>query len=87
MFVETVDNINTLNLNGLGDYVTVSDNENNPNIINYNLENIFEILNSLKEKIKSVEIYYNPYTLNLNGVDSSFKNCTLYNILTREVIK
>lgn len=87
MFVETVDDINTLNLNGLGDYVTVSDNENNPNIINYNLENIFEILNSLKEKIKSVEIYYNPYTLNLNGVDDNFKSCTIYNILTREVIE
>lgn len=43
-----------------------------------------KILNDLKAKIKSVEIYYNPYTTN---IDTDIPNAKMMNIFTQDEVK
>ena len=42
-----------------------------------------DLINSLSDKIKSIEIYYNPYT---TIIESQIKGAKIYNILTQEEV-
>ena len=42
-----------------------------------------ELLNSLQNQIKSIEIYYNPYKLNIEG---DIKGAKFINIFTKEEV-
>lgn len=76
LFVETEAD---LYLPNLSEYITFEKRETT-NVIN--LEACMQILDSLKERIKSIEIYYNPYTTTL--VSAEGKNVKVYNIITQK---
>lgn len=79
LFVEAKEEYNNIiNLNALNEYISVIDGEDNKFV--YDLENISSILNKLMDKIKSIEIYYNPYLIDLKGLE--LKNVKLINIIT-----
>ena len=75
LFVETEPD---LYLPNLSEYMTFEKGENT-NIID--LKNCSEILAELKGRIKSVEIYYNPYTTRLENEPEEAK---IYNIITQK---
>ena len=77
LFVETEPD---LYLPNLSEYMTFEKGENT-NIID--LKNCSEILAELKGRIKSVEIYYNPYTTRLENEPEEAK---IYNIITHNEV-
>lgn len=72
LFVETEED---LYLPNLAEYITF-EKEDQKNIIKIECS---ELLNQVVEKIKAIEIYYNPYTTVLN---QDIKNAKIYNIFT-----
>lgn len=86
LFVETKeDTKNSINLNNLADYVSIKDDENNPEMIQYDLTKLTNILAKFSNEIKSIDMYYNPYTISLNGCEDL--KCKYFNIITREGFK
>lgn len=77
LFVETEPD---LYLPNLSEYMTFEKGED-INIID--LKNCSEILAELKDRIKSVEIYYNPYTTRLENEPEEAK---IYNIITQKEV-
>lgn len=77
LFVETEPD---LYLPNLSEYMTFEKGENT-NIVD--LKNCSEILAELKGRIKSVEIYYNPYTTRLENEPEEAK---IYNIITQKEV-
>ena len=45
--------------------------------------NCSDLLNGFKDRIKSVEIYFNPYTTN---IDCSIEGAKLFNIFTKQEV-
>lgn len=85
IFVELKDGVQgKFNLNELGQYIKVYNSENSNKRI-YDLTILTEILNSenINKDIKSIEIYYNLYTLELL---ENIENAKRFNIITREEI-
>ena len=78
IFVETQSDIYLPNLS---EYVTFTKGEDK-NIID--LEALTNILNDMSQQIKSVEIYYNPYTTEL--VNSNRKVAKHFNIITSKEV-
>lgn len=80
VFVETDKNTY---LPDLAQYVFFkkSDNENEKDIIELKFDNI---LNDVKDKIQSVEIYYNPYTTN---IVTDIQNAKMMNIFTQDEVQ
>ena len=76
LFVETEED---LYLPNLSEYVSF-EKEENKNIIHLLCD---ELLNEVRDRIKSVEIYFNPYTTVL---DTDIKDANFYNIITRKEI-
>jgi Uncharacterized protein predicted to be involved in DNA repair len=76
LFVETKEN---LYLPNLSEYITY-EKEAGGNIIDLKLGNI---LNQLSEKIKSIEIYYNPYT---TTIKSDIEGAKILNIITQNEV-
>lgn len=78
LFVETESDLYLPNLNTTT-YIQFKKN-NDKNIISLHCG---ELLNSLKNKIKLVEIYYNPYTTN---IEMDIEGAKKYNIFTKEEV-
>ncbi|MFR6330937.1 MAG: hypothetical protein ACLUOI_20470 [Eisenbergiella sp.] len=76
LFVETEED---LYLPNLSEYVSF-EKEENRNIIHLLCD---ELLNEVRDRIKSVEIYFNPYT---TVMDTDIKDANFYNIITRKEI-
>ncbi|MEG1004160.1 MAG: type I CRISPR-associated protein Cas7 [Clostridium sp.] len=76
LFIETENN---LYLPNLSEYIEFNKGEEK-NIITINCS---ELLNSLSDRIKSIEIYYNPYTTTIN---SDIKGAKKYNIFTQKEV-
>jgi len=76
LFVETKEN---LYLPNLSEYITYK-KEAGESIIDLKLGNI---LNELSEKIKSIEIYYNPYT---TTIKSDIEGAKILNIITQNEV-
>lgn len=76
LFVETDKN---LFLSDLAQYVTFSKAQGGKDIIN--LVELAKLLNDCTDRIKSIEIYYNPYTTVLEG---DIANARYINIFTRK---
>lgn len=76
LFVETDED---LYLPNLSEYVSFS-KEENIDIIKIECS---ELLNKLENKIKNVEIYYNPYKIN---VEHDIKGAKVFNIFTQEEV-
>lgn len=77
LFVETEGD---LYLPNLSEYITF-EKKASKNVIDINA--CADILNKLKDRVKSIEIYYNPYTTELVcGVEDA----KLYNIITQEEV-
>lgn len=83
--------------NELGVFIEVEEETYLPDLAQFvtfekgdaNKENTFtlgfdKLVNSLGEKVKSIEIYYNPYTTKLVH---TLENYTLFNIFTKEEVK
>ena len=69
-----------LYLPNLSEYITFEKQEKR-NVID--ISACAEILNQVKESVKSIEIYYNPYTTELVcGVEGA----KLYNIITQKEV-
>lgn len=62
-------------------YFKKSDDENEKDTIELKFDGI---LNDVKDKIQSVEIYYNPYTTN---IVTNIKNAKMMNIFTQDEVK
>ena len=79
IFVETNNDVkNLINLNAMEQYITIY----KENKVVYDLTELSKILNDIKDNIKSVEIYYNPYTLEIkHNLDAK-----IYSIITRKEI-
>ena len=89
VFVETQSDTYLPNLS---EYVTFSkdeDEENkdieDKNINVIDLKNLVDILNDMSQQIKSVEIYYNPYTTKLANKDMKFAK--YFNIITSKEVQ
>lgn len=80
IFIETDKNTY---LPDLSQYVSFkkADNENEKNTIELNFD---KILNDVKDKIQSVEIYYNPYT---TTIKTNIQNAKMMNIFTQDEVK
>ncbi len=80
IFIETDKNTY---LPDLSQYVSFkkADNENEKNTIELNFD---RILNDVKDKIQSVEIYYNPYT---TTIKTNIQNAKMMNIFTQDEVK
>jgi len=76
LFVETEMD---LCLPNLSEYVTFIKGEEK-NIIRFECS---ELLNELKDKIKNIEIYYNPYTTN---IECDIKGAKIFNIFTQKEV-
>lgn len=76
LFVETEDD---LYLPNLAEFITFTKGEQK-NIIAINCE---DLLNSLKDKINKVEIYYNPYT---TIIKSNIEEAKTFNIFTQKEV-
>ena len=57
--------------------------DKNINVID--LKNLVDILNDMSQQIKSVEIYYNPYTTKLANKDMKFAK--YFNIITSKEVQ
>lgn len=77
LFVETEE---TFYLPNLTEYISFEKGEEKNCI---NLTNCLELLNTLKEHIKAIEIYYNPYTTELLG---NMEGAAVYSILTQKEV-
>ncbi|WP_066869398.1 type I CRISPR-associated protein Cas7 [Clostridium mediterraneense] len=78
LYIETKDDIkNKINLNALDRYVKVYKEEK----IIYDIGDLSAIVNDLKESIKSVELYYNPYIVELKH---NIEDVKLFNIITKK---
>lgn len=64
----------------LGNLVNFKKVENGKNIFEFKFA---ELLNSLKESIKSIEVYYNPYT---TEIEKTVEGAKYYNIFTRKEV-
>ena len=89
VFVETQSDTYLPNLS---EYVTFSkdEDEENKDIEDKNinvigLKNLVDILNDMSQQIKSVEIYYNPYTTKLANKDMKFAK--YFNIITSKEVQ
>lgn len=81
MFVELKEGVkNQINLNGLDQYIKIKKDLETNKII-YDLSAISKILNSCKDIIESVEIYYNSFKLD---IISDLENAKIFNIITRK---
>lgn len=80
IFIETDKNTY---LPDLSQYVSFkkADNENEKNTIELNFD---KILNDVKDKIQSVEIYYNPYT---TTIKTNIQNAKMMNIFTQDEVQ
>ena len=78
VFVETESDAYLPNLS---EYVTFAKDEDK-NIID--LKNLADILNDMSQQIKSVEIYYNPYTTKL--INDDIKDVKHFNIITSKEV-
>lgn len=76
LFVETDED---LYLPNLSEYISFYKGESK-NTIELNCS---DLINSVLEKVKSVEIYYNPYT---TEIKSDIKGAKIYNIFTQEEV-
>jgi CRISPR-associated protein Csh2 len=76
LFVETEED---LYLPNLSEYISFTKAEGK-NIIEINCS---DLINSVSERVKAVEIYYNPYTTELK---SDIKGAKTYNIFTQEEV-
>jgi len=76
LFVETEED---LYLPNLSEYISFTKGEGK-NIIEINCS---DLINSVSDKVKAVEIYYNPYTTELK---SDIKGAKTYNIFTQEEV-
>lgn len=77
LFIETEEN---LYLPNLTEYISFNKHEQKNSI---DMQQCMKILNEVKDKIHSIEIYYNPFTTELIG---NMGGTTIYNILTQKVI-
>lgn len=77
LFVETEAD---LYLPNLSEYITFEKREKR-NVID--ISACAEIINELKDRMKNIEIYYNPYTTELVG---GVENAKLYNIITQKEV-
>lgn len=77
LFVET--EIDTY-LPNLSEYITFEKGEELNTI---DISGVAKILNDIEDRIKSVEVYYNPYTTN---IISGIKGEKLYNIITQKEV-
>lgn len=77
LFIETD---SCLYLPNLSEYITFEKGEHK-NTISITCS---ELINSLKEKVHNVEIYYNPYT---TKVECDIENAKLLNIFTKDEVK
>ena len=78
VFVETESDAYLPNLS---EYITFAKDEDK-NIID--LKNLMDILNDMNQQIKSIEIYYNPYTTELTNDD--IKDVKHFNIITSKEV-
>lgn len=78
VFVETESDAYLPNLS---EYITFAKDEDK-NIID--LKNLTDILNDMNQQIKSIEIYYNPYTTELTNDD--IKDVKHFNIITSKEV-
>lgn len=78
LFIETDEDLYLPNLSMYIDFIK---GEGEKNIIEIKLG---DLLNSLKDRIKSVEIFYNPYT---TIVKEDIEDKSIFNIFTKEEIK
>lgn len=76
LFVETDEDLYIPNLS---EYISFTKGEGK-NIIEIKCSNL---INSVSNKVKSVEVYYNPYTTEL---ESDIKGAKIYNIFTQEEV-
>ena len=82
VFVETQSDTYLPNLS---EYVTFSKVKIKKNINVIDLKNLADILNDMSQQIKSVEIYYNPYTTKLANKDMKFAK--YFNIITSKEVQ
>ncbi|MEI7475488.1 MAG: type I CRISPR-associated protein Cas7 [bacterium] len=78
VFIETEKNAY---LPDLAQYVTFEKVEDGKNIFTFNFD---KIIGDLKDKIKAVEIYYNPYT---TEIKADIKKAKYFNIFTQDEVK
>lgn len=76
LFVETESD---LYLPNLTEYISFEKGEKNK----INLEQCAEFLQELEQRIESIEIYYNPYTTELEG---EIKGAKKFNIITQKEV-
>lgn len=81
LFIKMKEDICFLALNDLQQYIEVYKEENK---IIYDLTTLSSILNKIKDKIESVEMYYLDNVINIKGW--SFENTNMRDILTRGVL-
>lgn len=73
IFIETKIDMYLPNLSEFVDFIKGEDKNT------FNIEKLSELINSVKEKVLSVEIYYNTFKLNIEG---SISGAKLYDIFT-----
>lgn len=84
LFVEMEDETgNLVDLNLLNEYVKVYKEDEK---LVYDLTDLIEILKKVIDKIKSIEVYYNEYTIMLKGNLKELKKTKVFSLLTREEI-
>ena len=76
MFVETEED---LYLPNLSEYISFTKSEGK-NIIEVNCD---DLINSVSDRVKNVEIYYNSYTTELK---CNIKGAKIYNIFTQKEV-
>lgn len=82
MFIEVKEECNyLLDLNYLQDYVKVYKEDKTI----YDLTLLGELLNKVIDKIKNIEVYYNPRTILVNGLDE-INTINKFDIITREEV-
>lgn len=84
MFIKVKENNNyLLDLNCLQDYIRVYKNDEDK--IVYDLITINDLLNKVLDKIEDVEIYYNPRTVDIKGIEKS-KTIKIFDLITKKKI-
>ena len=78
LFIETDIDMYLPNLSSYIEFKKGNDGEKNKIIIICD-----ELINSMKEKIKSIEVYYNPYT---TEIDTKIEGVHFYNIITQKEV-
>ena len=74
LFIETEDD---LYLPDLAQFVKFEKKEEKNEIV---IKDLYSLLDEVEDRIKSIEIYYNPYT---TVIDKSLKNAKYFNIFTK----